>query len=745
MFLLIHIATAKKHNKPPQPMPPVQKWPTLTGEGPLVIARGGFSGLFPESSQEAYNFGKEQSDVLYCDLQVSKDGFGYCQRDIRLDNSTNIKDVFEKGEKTYDVNGKKVKGWFALDYTDKQINSGVALTQNVYSRSFIFDKMFPLTNVEDLGAYKIPIWLNVPYDMFYKQHNVDVQAYVTMLKGITFAFISSPEIGFLKAIQGKIPKETTLIFEFLDVKEVEPTTKKGYGELVKDLLAIKDFASGILVPKQYIWPVDEKQMLMPHTNLVADAHKLGLQVYASGFANDIPGSLNYSYDPIAEYLKFVDNPDFAVEGVLTDFPQTATEAIFCFAHNNSIKPEKGPLIISKDGASSIYPPSTDLAYEQAVADGADIIDCSVQISKDGVAFCMPEPDLIASTSAQATFMARAVVIPEIEKDNGIFSFDLTASEIQSLTPVLTIPDETDKLPRHPENKNKGKIITLSEFLDIAKAKAVSGIMINIENAPYIASKKGFSVTDIVSNALANATFDKQVTQQVYIRSDDTSVLSYFKTATNYKKVLDIKGRIGTVENQTLNEIKKFADVVIVRRGSLYGNSPSGLSTAPTDVVDKMHSANISVFVAELRNEFTTIPFDFVADPYVEIATYIRGFGVDGLITDYPAASSAYKRSPCSKPDSAPPATVLPVEPGSFLGTYVSENSTDPAQALPPTLSPKDIEDPPLPPLLDTSTKAPADGPTGALKASGQTANTANVCLSLVLMMVIGFLSLSQYH
>ncbi|KAL5698870.1 hypothetical protein ACHQM5_029850 [Ranunculus cassubicifolius] len=746
VFLLIHLATAKKHaNKPPVDEPlPAEKWPTLAGDSPLVIARGGFSGLFPESSQEAYNMAIQQSDMLYCDLQVTKDGFGYCQRDIRLDNSTSIKDVFKRGEKTYDVNGKKVQGWFALDYTDKQINSGVALIQNIFSRPYMFDKMFPLTNVLNLAFFKVPIWLNVPYDMFYKQHNVDVQGYVSKLKGVDIGFISSPEIGFLKAIGGKMVKAPKLVFEFLDVKEVEPTTKKEYGELVKDLVSIKAFASGILVPKQYIWPVDAKQMLMPHTTLVADAHKLGLEVYASGFANDMPGSLNYSYDPIAEYLKFVDNPDFAVDGVLTDFPATASEAIFCFAHNKTIKPAKGPLIISKNGASSIYPPSTNLAYEQAVEDGADIIDCAVQLSKDGVAFCMPEPDLISSTSAQTTFMPRAALIPEIQKDNGIFSFDLTASEIQSLAPVLTIPDETDKLPRHPENKNKGKIITLSEFLDIAKAKAVSGIMIDIENAPYLASKKGFSVTDIVSNALANATFDKQVTQQVYIQSDDTSVLSYFKNATNYKKVLDIKEQIGTVENQTLDEIKKFADVVIVRRGSLYGDTPMGLSTIPTDVVDKMHSANISVFVAELRNEYTTIPFDFFADPYVEIATYINGYGVDGLITDYPAASSAYKRSPCSKPNISPPATILPVEPGSFLQTF-ADNATAPSQAPKPTLGPKDIEDPPLPPVLDTSTKSPAEGPTGPAKTSGQTANAANVCLSLVLMMVIGFLSLGQYH
>lgn len=38
-----------------------------------------------------------------------------------------------------------------------------------------------------------------------------------------------------------------------------------------------------------------------------------------------------------------------------------------------------PLIISHNGASGDYPDCTDLAYRKAVADGADVIDCTVQV------------------------------------------------------------------------------------------------------------------------------------------------------------------------------------------------------------------------------------------------------------------------------------------------------------------------------------------------------------------------------
>jgi len=90
------------------------------------------------------------------------------------------------------------------------------------------------------------------------------------------------------------------------------------------------------------------------------------------------------------------------------------------------------LIISHNGASGDYAGCTDLAYEKAIADGADIIDCSVQMSKDGVAFCLDTADLLGDTNAITSFMSRSCSVPEIQPNNGIFSFDLTWSEIQSL-------------------------------------------------------------------------------------------------------------------------------------------------------------------------------------------------------------------------------------------------------------------------------------------------------------------------
>lgn len=45
---------------------------------------------------------------------------------------------------------------------------------------------------------------------------------------------------------------------------------------------------------------------------------------------------------------------------------------------------------------------------------------------------------------------------------------------------MVSPFGNSSILRNPANKNLGKFMTLPEFLDFAKAKAVSGILINIE-------------------------------------------------------------------------------------------------------------------------------------------------------------------------------------------------------------------------------------------------------------------------
>lgn len=90
-------------------------------------------------------------------------------------------------------------------------------------------------------------------------------------------------------------------------------------------------------------------------------------------------------------------------------------------------------IISKDGASGDFSGGTDLAYEKAIRDGVDFIDCNVQMSKDKIPFCMSSIDLMNSTNVFYTsFRSLMSIAPEIQQGSRIFTFSLTMSEIQTL-------------------------------------------------------------------------------------------------------------------------------------------------------------------------------------------------------------------------------------------------------------------------------------------------------------------------
>lgn len=90
----------------------------------MVVARGGFSGIFPDSGLNAYFVAVQtglQNVHLWCDVQLTKDGRGICFPDIRLENASDIDLVYPKGQNTYDVNGVSTRGWFSVDFNLKDL------------------------------------------------------------------------------------------------------------------------------------------------------------------------------------------------------------------------------------------------------------------------------------------------------------------------------------------------------------------------------------------------------------------------------------------------------------------------------------------------------------------------------------------------------------------------------------------------------------------------------------------------
>ncbi|WCJ33025.1 Glycerophosphodiester phosphodiesterase GDPDL3 [Euphorbia peplus] len=720
-------------------------WKTLNGKPPLVIARGGFSGLLPDSSSGAYQLAMLTSvpDVaLWCDLQLTKDQVGICVPQLTLENYTDAAVAFKDKDNTYLVNGLETQGWFSIDFTYNQLLTSTILLQGLYSRTNKFDgNLFAIQTVENVTSLKPEaLWLNVQHDAFYTQHNMSMRNYVLGLsKRVVINYISSPEVLFLKAVAQRLNANVTkLVFRFLEPESIEPSTNQSYSSLLKNLTFINTFASGILVPKGYIWPVDPTLYLKPHTPLVLDAHKLGLEVFAYDFYNDVPFSYNYSYDPVSEYLSFIDNGDFSVDGVLSDFPITSSAARDCYSQlGTNASDNVNVLVISKNGASGDYPGCTDRAYQKAIADGANIIDCPVQMSKDGIPFCMSSINLIESTTvAQSSHSNLAVKIPELSGSAGIFSFNLTWNEIDQLTPAISNPQSDYRLYRNPKFKDAGNFLTLSDFMAMAKnASSLSGILISLEHAPYLVEKQQLPVIDVVLDVLSKAGYEKKL----MIESSNSSVLKKFKGNKNYELVYKVDENIRSVLDDAMQDIKTFANSVVISKSSVFPDSALFI-TGVTDVVPKILSAGLPVYVELFSNEFVSQAWDFFSDPNVEINSYVVGVNISGLITDFPFTSARYKKNHCLNLGSATPSYMSPVQPGSLL-QLITREFLPPAEAPYPVLEEDEVAESPLAPV---QARAPSSSPgttASPPKPSGQPKTAAcfvmsNLAILLAVLLMV---------
>ncbi|KAK1293218.1 putative glycerophosphoryl diester phosphodiesterase 1 [Acorus calamus] len=601
----------------------------------------------------------------------------------------------------------------------------MAVTQGIYSRTPQFDNVEAINAVSDVTRLKPPgLWLNIQYDMFYTQNNMSMRSFlISASKTSIINYVSSPEVGFLRSIAATFKQsKTKLIYRFLDSDAIDPSIDRSYESVLKNLTFIKTFASGILVPKNYIWPVSPTVYLESPTSIVKDAHKAGLEIYASDFANDVVFAYNYSYDPVAEYLSFVDYPGFSVDGVLTDFPVTASEAI------------ENPLVITHNGASGMYPGCTDLAYKQAVDDKADITDCNVQITSDKVPVCLSSIDLIQGTTVAQVppFISRTSTIPEIQDTAGIFTFNLTWEEIQKLRPEISNPEFEYRLVRNPAYKNAGSFWKLSDFLAFTKDKIIKGVMLKIEVS--------IGVVDIVVSTLSDAGYDNQTGLEVYIRSSNSTVLVRLKQQTKYSLVYTVYETIRDSTPSTIEDIKSFAHSVAVFKESIYPTNMDFV-TSLTGVVEQFHAANLAVYSYPFRNEFVEQAWDFFSDPTTEINSFVQGAKVDGVITDFHGTAVAYKSNKCLNMKN-PPSYMTAVQPGALLNA-MTPSALPPAQPPNPLLTDANVTEPPL---LSMSANSPTSGVTNTSVAAplsppgnGQMRGDVSVFVTLALVMLGSFL------
>uniref|UniRef100_M1AZ71 glycerophosphodiester phosphodiesterase n=1 Tax=Solanum tuberosum TaxID=4113 RepID=M1AZ71_SOLTU len=259
-------------------------------------------------------------------------------------------------------------------------------------------------------------------------------------------------------------------------------------------------------------------------------------------------------------------------------------------------------------------------------------------------------------------------------------------------------------------------------------------MISINNAAYLANQ-GLGVIAVVVEALRNTGYNNQTAKKVMIQSKDSSVLKEFEKS-RYELVYMIDDNIRDIESSTISEIKSFASSVILTKNSVF-RSEDDFLVGKTDVVQKLHSSNLSVYVQRFNNEFVSQAWDFFPDSSVEINNYIVVAGIDGVITDFPRTAATYRRNRCLGYKHRP-LYFSPVETGGFL-QFMARQLLPPAETPNPILSKSDVVEPPLPPVAKI-TPAGNESTTDAspIGQSSVVAGILTCCLTILLADLVIF-------
>ena len=125
------------------------QWVELAAGQPLIIAHRGASGYRPEHTLEAYTLAITQgADYVEPDLVSTKDGVLICRHECLLTETTDVADKFPERKRSLVIDGRKVAGWFALDFTVDEIKM-LRIRERLPYRNHKYDGQFQIPTFEE--------------------------------------------------------------------------------------------------------------------------------------------------------------------------------------------------------------------------------------------------------------------------------------------------------------------------------------------------------------------------------------------------------------------------------------------------------------------------------------------------------------------------------------------------------------------------------------------------------------------
>lgn len=313
--------------------------------GPIVIAHRGASGYLPEHTLAAYELAVRQgADYIEPDLVITGDGVLIARHENDIGGTTDVAARYPERRTAKEVDGERVSGWFAEDFTLAEIKT-LRARERLAFRSRSRDGEFEIPTFEEIldlvarlereTGRRIGLYPETKHPSYFREiglpleepliESLDRRGYRTAADPV---FIQSFEVGNLKALRERTGLR---LIQLLDEQGAPwDFTRAGDPRTYVDLATaeglreIATYAAGIGPHKRLLVPLDPDGGLGVPTALVAGAHAAGLLVHPWTFRNEASFlHRDYAGDPTAELRQFY---QLGVDGVFADFPDVAVRA-----------------------------------------------------------------------------------------------------------------------------------------------------------------------------------------------------------------------------------------------------------------------------------------------------------------------------------------------------------------------------------------------------------------------------------
>jgi len=305
----------------------MQRWKTLDGSAPRIIAHRGASGYRPEHTLDGYALAAAQgADVLEPDLVLSRDRVLFARHDLGLARSTDVASRAEFASRAREIAGQR--DWWVSDFTASELDS-LRAVQPFPERGRRFDGHLVVPRFAmllDLRAAAsanygrtIAAYPELKHPEYFRALGLDPVAALheelasrDLLGAASPVWIQCFDHGVLQEAQERCGNPCFALLENVPAEQAKREA------LFREIAL---WAQGVAPPKHLLWDHAGSD-----NGLVATAHAFGLQVHAWTFRDDrSPAPFASAREEL--FAAF----GLGVDALFCDFPDTAIDARKLFA------------------------------------------------------------------------------------------------------------------------------------------------------------------------------------------------------------------------------------------------------------------------------------------------------------------------------------------------------------------------------------------------------------------------------